>query len=45
MAHLRGNRDLCSLKGGGSPNTTVESFGNVCTGAIDVVHVGAAHDA
>ena len=33
------------LKGGGTPNTTVESFGNVCTGAIDVVHVGAAHDA
>jgi hypothetical protein len=33
------------LQGGGTPNTTVESFGNVCTGAIDVVHVGAAHDA
>jgi len=32
------------LKGGGAPATNVESFGNVCTGVIDVVHEGAAHD-
>jgi hypothetical protein len=29
------------LKGGGAPAATVESFGNVCTGVIDVVHEGA----
>jgi hypothetical protein len=29
------------LKGGGVPAATVESFGNVCTGVIDVVHEGA----
>ena len=34
-----------NLRGGGTPNTTVESFANVCTGAIDVQHVGAADDA
>jgi hypothetical protein len=32
------------LKGGGAPAATVESFGNVCSGVIDVVHEGAAHD-
>lgn len=32
------------LNGGGTPATTVESVGNVCTGAVDVVHAGAAHD-
>ena len=31
------------LKGGGTPAVTSESFGNVCTGAVDVVHAGAAH--
>jgi hypothetical protein len=30
------------LKGGGSPNSTPESFGNVCTGSVDVIHSGAA---
>ena len=33
------------LNGGGTPNATLESFGNVCTGAIDVIHLGAVHDA
>jgi hypothetical protein len=32
------------LKGGGTPATTPDSFGNVCTGAIHVTHVGQAHD-
>jgi hypothetical protein len=32
------------LKGGGTPATTAESYGNVCTGDIDVVHPGSAHD-
>jgi len=32
------------IEGGGTPSTTLESSGNVCTGAIDVVHTGAAHD-
>lgn len=36
MAHLRGTGTDAGLKGGGTPNTTVESFGNVCAGAIDV---------
>jgi hypothetical protein len=31
------------LLGGGTPANTATSFGNVCTGAIDVTHVGAAH--
>ncbi len=31
------------LKGGGSPATTAESFGNVCTGSVDVEHEGQAH--
>lgn len=30
------------LKGGGSPNSTPESFGNICTGSVDVIHSGAA---
>jgi hypothetical protein len=32
------------LKGGGTPATTADSFGNVCTGEVDVVHQGSAHD-
>ena len=32
------------IKAGGTPSTTVESVGNVCTGALDVVHAGSAHD-
>ncbi len=31
-----------SLKGGGKPATEPGSFGNVCTGAIRVAHVGRA---
>jgi hypothetical protein len=32
------------LKGGGTPAVTAESFGNVCTGDVDVVHPGTAHE-
>lgn len=32
------------LKGGGTPGTTAESFGNVCTGVIDVAHEGEAQE-
>jgi hypothetical protein len=31
------------LEGGGSPNSMPESFGNVCTGSVDVIHTGAAN--
>jgi hypothetical protein len=31
------------LKGGGEPGTTAESFGDLCTGHVDVVHAGIAH--
>jgi hypothetical protein len=31
------------LKGGGEPGTTPDSFGNVCTGDVDVLHTGSAH--
>jgi hypothetical protein len=32
-----------SLQGGGSPAATATSFGDVCTGAIHITHVGSAH--
>jgi hypothetical protein len=32
-----------SLRGGGSPAATATSFGDVCTGAIRITHVGSAH--
>jgi hypothetical protein len=32
-----------SLQGGGSPAATATSFGDVCTGAIRITHVGSAH--
>ena len=32
------------LKGGGTPGTTAESFGNVCTGVIDVAHEGQGQE-
>jgi hypothetical protein len=32
------------LEGGGAPAATVASFGNVCTGVIDVAHEGAVRD-
>ena len=31
------------LKGGGSPVTTPDSFGDVCTGVVRITHVGSAH--
>jgi hypothetical protein len=31
------------LRGGGTPLAT-SSFGNVCTGSVEVVHTGAAHE-
>jgi hypothetical protein len=31
------------LRGGGKPLATLESRGNVCTGAVDVTHAGRAH--
>ena len=31
------------LRGGGTPLAT-SGFGNVCTGSVDVVHTGAAHE-
>jgi hypothetical protein len=38
-----GSGDYESLEGGGKPATEAGSFGNVCTGAIRVAHVGQAH--
>jgi hypothetical protein len=32
-----------SLEGGGSPAASATSFGDVCTGAIRITHVGSAH--
>ena len=32
------------LRGGGTPLATSTSFGDVCTGSVDVVHTGAAHE-
>jgi hypothetical protein len=32
------------FKGGGTPGTTAESFGNVCTGVIDVAHEGGGQE-
>lgn len=32
------------LTGGGTPATTPESFGDVCTGVVHVAHAGEAHD-
>lgn len=32
------------LQGGGTPATTPDSFGDICTGAVHVTHVGQAHD-
>jgi hypothetical protein len=34
---------FAGMSGGGTPAATATSTGNVCTGAIDVTHVGAAH--
>ena len=31
------------LKGGGTPAVEAGGFGNVCTGAIQITHVGSAH--
>jgi hypothetical protein len=32
------------LKGGGSPATTSNSFGDICTGEVQIAHAGQAHD-
>jgi hypothetical protein len=32
------------LKAGGTPAATEDSFGDVCTGAVELTHVGQAHD-
>jgi hypothetical protein len=32
------------LKGGGTPATVPGSFGDICTGAIEITHAGKAHD-
>ena len=37
----RASGAYADLKGGGTPGTTLASFGNICTGSVDVVHSGA----
>ena len=32
------------LKGGGTPATVPGSFGDICTGAIEITHAGKSHD-